>query len=255
MRLKIFSRFLSSDNIITIEELKKSAVPQHVAVIMDGNGRWASKRGLPRLAGHREGVKPLKRIVRLCSKLGIKYLTAYSFSNENWERPKNEVSGLMELFFETVAAELKDLNKNGVKIVLIGNRKLIPLKVLKRFEEAEAATINNNNVVLNIAFSYGSRQEILEAVKKVCCDLKSQKVQIDEINENYFSDLLLTRGCPDPDLLIRTSGELRISNFLLWQIAYSELYFTKTLWPDFSDDEFLKAIGDYQYRNRRFGKT
>lgn len=222
---------------------------------MDGNGRWASKRGLPRLAGHREGVKPLKRIVRLCSKLGIKYLTAYSFSNENWERPKNEVSGLMELFFETVAAELEDLNKNGVKIVLIGNRKLIPLKVLKRFEEAEAATINNNNVVLNIAFSYGSRQEILEAVKKICSDLKSQKVQIDEINESYFSNLLLSRGCPDPDLLIRTSGELRISNFLLWQIAYSELYFTKTLWPDFSDDEFLKAIGDYQYRNRRFGKT
>jgi undecaprenyl diphosphate synthase len=253
--LKIFSRFLSGDKILTIEELKKNAVPQHVAVIMDGNGRWASKRGLPRLAGHKEGVKPLKRIVRLCSKLGIKYLTAYSFSNENWKRPKTEVSGLMELFFETVASELEDLNKNGVKIVLIGNRKLIPLKVLKRFEEAEAATINNNNVVLNIAFSYGSRQEILEAVKKVCSDLISQKIQIDEVNENYFSNLLLTRDCPDPDLLIRTSGELRISNFLLWQIAYSELYFTKTLWPDFSDAEFLKAIGDYQYRNRRFGKT
>jgi undecaprenyl diphosphate synthase len=253
--LKIFSRFLSGDKILTIEELKKNAVPQHVAVIMDGNGRWASKRGLPRLAGHKEGVKPLKRIVRLCSKLGIKYLTAYSFSNENWKRPKTEVSGLMELFFETVASELEDLNKNGVKIVLIGNRKLIPLKVLKRFEEAEAATINNNNVVLNIAFSYGSRQEILEAVKKVCSDLISQKIQIDEVNENYFSNLLLTRDCPDPDLLIRTSGELRISNFLLWQIAYSELYFTKTLWPDFSDAEFLKAVGDYQYRNRRFGKT
>jgi undecaprenyl diphosphate synthase len=253
--LKIFSRFLSGDKILTIEELKKNAVPQHVAVIMDGNGRWASKRGLPRLAGHKEGVKPLKRIVRLCSKLGIKYLTAYSFSNENWKRPKTEVSGLMKLFFETVASELEDLNKNGVKIVLIGNRKLIPLKVLKRFEEAEAATINNNNVVLNIAFSYGSRQEILEAVKKVCSDLTSQKIQIDEVNENYFSNLLLTRDCPDPDLLIRTSGELRISNFLLWQIAYSELYFTKTLWPDFSDAEFLKAIGDYQYRNRRFGKT
>jgi undecaprenyl diphosphate synthase len=253
--LKIFSRFLSGDKILTIEELKKNAVPQHVAVIMDGNGRWASKRGLPRLAGHKEGVKPLKRIVRLCSKIGIKYLTAYSFSNENWKRPKTEVSGLMKLFFETVASELEDLNKNGVKIVLIGNRKLIPLKVLKRFEEAEAATINNNNVVLNIAFSYGSRQEILEAVKKVCSDLISQKIQIDEVNENYFSNLLLTRDCPDPDLLIRTSGELRISNFLLWQIAYSELYFTKTLWPDFSDAEFLKAIGDYQYRNRRFGKT
>jgi undecaprenyl diphosphate synthase len=221
---------------------------------MDGNGRWASKRGLPRLAGHREGVKPLKRIVLLCPELGIKYLTAYAFSNENWERPKTEVSGLMELFFETVAAELEDLKKNGVKISLIGNRDLIPSKVLRRFEEAESATINNNNVVLNIAFSYGSRQEIIEAVKKVCSDIKNQKIQVDEIDENYFSGLLLTKGCPDPDLLIRTSGELRLSNFLLWQIAYSELYFTKTLWPDFSDDEFLKAIGDYQYRNRRFGK-
>ena len=222
---------------------------------MDGNGRWASKRGMPRLAGHKEGVKPLKRIVRLCSKLGIKYLTAYAFSNENWERPKNEVSGLMELFFDTVAAELEDLNKNGVRIHLIGNRNLIPAKVLKRFEEAEVTTKNNSNVVLNIAFSYGSRQEIVEAVKKVCAELKSQKVQIEDIDENYFSGLLLTRDCPDPDLLIRTSGELRISNFLLWQIAYSELYFTKTLWPDFSDDEFFKAISDYQYRNRRFGKT
>jgi len=221
---------------------------------MDGNGRWAARRGLPRLAGHKEGVRPLKRIVRLCSKLGIKYLTAYSFSNENWKRPKMEVSGLMELFFETVAAEIEDLNKNGVKIVLIGNRELIPSKVLKRFEEAEAFTINNNNVVLNIAFSYGSRQEILDAVKKVGRDLQSQKVQIDDINEDYFSSLLLTGDCPDPDLLIRTSGELRISNFLLWQIAYSELYFTKTLWPDFSDGEFLKAVSDYQYRNRRFGK-
>jgi len=221
---------------------------------MDGNGRWAARRGLPRLAGHKEGVRPLKSIVRLCSKLGIKYLTAYSFSNENWKRPKMEVSGLMELFFETVAAEIEDLNKNGVKIVLIGNRELIPSKVLKRFEEAEAITINNNNVVLNIAFSYGSRQEILDAVKKVGRDLQSQKVQIDDISEDYFSSLLLTGDCPDPDLLIRTSGELRISNFLLWQIAYSELYFSKTLWPDFSDMEFLKAISDYQYRNRRFGK-
>jgi undecaprenyl diphosphate synthase len=252
--LKIFPRFFSRNNVPTIEEIKKNAVPQHVAVIMDGNGRWASRRGLPRLAGHREGVKPLKSIVRLCSKIGIKYLTAYAFSNENWERPKIEVSGLMELFFETVAAELEDLNKNGVKIVLIGNRNLIPLRVLKRFEEAERVTFNNLNVVLNIAFSYGSRQEILEAVKKACNDFKVDKIQNDEINEKYFSSLLLTREYPDPDLLIRTSGELRISNFLLWQIAYSELYFTKTLWPDFSDAEFLKAIGDYQYRNRRFGK-
>jgi undecaprenyl diphosphate synthase len=192
--------------------------------------------------------------VRLCSEIGIKYLTAYAFSNENWERPKSEVSGLMELFFETVAAELEDLNKNGVKIVLIGNRELIPEKVLKRFEDAEKITSGNLNVVLNIAFSYGSRQEIIEAVKKACSDFKDCKIKIDDINEQYFSGLLLTKDCPDPDLLIRTSGELRISNYLLWQIAYSELYFTKTLWPDFSNEEFINAIADYQYRNRRFGK-
>lgn len=253
--MKIFSRLFSSKKILTIEELRKNTVPKHVAVIMDGNGRWASRHGLPRLAGHREGVKPLKRIVRLCSDLGIKYLTAYSFSSENWQRPKNEVSGLMQLFFETVVAELEELNKNGVRIVLIGNRNLIPQRVLKKFEDAEIITKNNNNVVLNIAFSYGSRQEILGAVKKACINITNKEIDINDIDESYFSKLLFTKNCPDPDLLIRTSGEFRISNFLLWQIAYSELYFTKTLWPDFSDAEFLKAIQDYQYRNRRFGKT
>lgn len=252
--MKIFSHLFSSKKNLTIEEIKKNSIPKHVAIIMDGNGRWASKRGLPRLAGHREGVKPLKNVVRLCNDLGIKYITAYSFSNENWERPENEVSGLMQLFFETVAAEIEDLNKNGVRIVLIGNRNLIPQKVLKRFEDAENITKNNENVVLNIAFSYGSRQEIIEAVKKACIDIKNNKIDIKDIDEDYFSSLLFTRNCPDPDLLIRTSGEFRISNFLLWQIAYCELYFTKTLWPDFSNAEFLKAIWDYQQRNRRFGK-
>ncbi|MCL5771954.1 MAG: isoprenyl transferase [Actinobacteria bacterium] len=250
----MFSHLFSSKKNLTIEEIKKNSIPKHVAIIMDGNGRWASKRGLPRLAGHREGVKPLKNVVRLCNDLGIKYITAYSFSNENWERPENEVSGLMQLFFETVAAEIEDLNKNGVRIVLIGNRNLIPQKVLKRFEDAENITKNNENVVLNIAFSYGSRQEIIEAVKKACIDIKNNKIDIKDIDEDYFSSLLFTRNCPDPDLLIRTSGEFRISNFLLWQIAYCELYFTKTLWPDFSNAEFLKAIWDYQQRNRRFGK-
>jgi undecaprenyl diphosphate synthase len=252
--LKIFSHLFSSEKILTIEEIKKNSIPKHVAIIMDGNGRWASKRGLPRLAGHREGVKPLKNVVRLCCDLGIKYITAYSFSSENWERPENEVSGLMQLFFETVAAEIEDLNKNGVRIVLIGNRNLIPQKVLKRFEDAENITKNNENVVLNIAFSYGSRQEIIEAVKKACIDIKNNKIDIKDINEDYFSSLLFTGNCPDPDLLLRTSGEFRISNFLLWQIAYCELYFTKTLWPDFSNAEFLRAIRDYQQRNRRFGK-
>jgi len=252
--LNIFSHIFSSKGILTIEEIKKNPIPKHVAIIMDGNGRWASKRGLPRIAGHREGVKSLKRIVRLSNDLGIKYLTAYSFSNENWERPQTEVSALMQLFFETISTELEDLNKNGVRIVLIGNRKLIPQKVLKKFEEAEYITRNNDNVILNIAFSYGGRQEIIEAVKIACQDYKDNKINLEDINEKYFSNLLFTKDCPDPDLLIRTSGELRISNFLLWQVAYCELYFTKTLWPDFSNAEFLKAIWNYQKRNRRFGR-
>ncbi|MCL4377510.1 MAG: isoprenyl transferase [Actinobacteria bacterium] len=252
--MKIFSNLLPSNKISIIEELKKQPVPLHVAVIMDGNGRWASERGFPRIVGHKEGVKPLKRIVCLCSDLGIKYLTAYSFSSENWKRPQKEVSGLMQLFFETIASELEELNKNGVRIVLIGNRKMIPRKVLKRFEDAENATKNNNNVILNIAFSYGSRQEILEAARKACTNIKNNEADINDLDEKYFSGLLFTQNCPDPDLLIRTGGELRVSNFLLWQIAYSELYFTKTLWPDFTDAEFLQAIHDYQCRNRRFGK-
>ncbi|MCE5330485.1 isoprenyl transferase [bacterium] len=252
--MKIFSRLLSSKKILTIEEIKRKPVPVHVAIIMDGNGRWAAKRGLPRLAGHKEGVKSLKNTVRLCSDLGIKYFTAYSFSNENWRRPVDEVSGLMELFFETVSSELEEIVKNDVKIVLIGNRKSIPLKVRKRFEEAEIITEKNDNLVLNIALSYGSRQEIIEAVKKACINIRNNEIEIDNIDEKYFSELLFTKNNPDPDLLIRTSGEFRISNFLLWQIAYSELYFTETLWPDFTDEEFLKAIHSYQYRNRRFGK-
>jgi undecaprenyl diphosphate synthase len=252
--LKIFSHTFFSKKYISVEEIKRNSLPKHVAIIMDGNGRWASKRGLPRIVGHRKGIKPLKNIVQLCFDIGIKYLTVYCFSNENWRRPKSEVSGLMQLFFETISSEINDLNKNGIKIVLIGNRDLIPKGVLKRFEDAEILTKNNENVILNIAFSYGSRQEIIEAVKKTCIDIKNDKKDIKDINEDYFSKLLFTADCPDPDLLIRTSGELRISNFLLWQIAYCELYFTKTLWPDFSNKEFLKAIWDYQQRNRRFGR-
>lgn len=252
--MKIFSRLQPSAKILTIEEIKRKPVPTHVAIIMDGNGRWAAKRGLPRLAGHREGVKSLENAVRLCSDLGIKYLTAYSFSSENWQRPADEVLGLMELFFETVSAELEELMKNGVKIVLVGNRKTIPQKVLKKFEDTEIITKKNENLVLNIALNYGSRQEIIEAVKEACIETRNNEIEIERIDDKYFSRLLFTKNSPDPDLLIRTSGELRISNFLLWQIAYSELYFTETLWPDFKEEDFLKAIYSYQCRNRRFGK-
>ena len=221
---------------------------------MDGNGRWATARGLPRIAGHREGVKSLKCIVRLSVDLKIKYITAYAFSSENWQRPAGEVTGLMNLFYDTLAYEMEDLNKNGVRIVLLGDRENIPFKVLSRFEEAEKLTIHNDNLILNIAFNYGARQEILNAVKKICTLYIQGFVKVEEINESLFSDFLYTKGLPDPDFLIRTSGEFRLSNFLMWQTAYSEFYFTDTLWPDFREHDFLKAIHEFQKRNRRFGK-
>lgn len=221
---------------------------------MDGNGRWAAKKRLPRIAGHKEGVKSLKCVVRLCGDLGIRFITAYAFSSENWKRPEAEVSGLMNLFYDTLAAELKDLDKNGVRIRLLGNKENIPPKVLKRFQEAENITEKNDKVILSIAFNYGSRQEITNAVKAVCESLKAGKIKIEEINEKIFQTFLYTKDLPDPDLLIRTSGEYRISNFLLWQTAYSEFYFTTKLWPDFREEDFLKAIEEYQGRNRRFGK-
>jgi len=252
--LNLFSRFFSSKLSIEIDEIKKNKIPLHVAVIMDGNGRWASRRGLPRIAGHREGVKALKRTVEYCSQIGVKYLTAYSFSSENWNRPKKEVSALMDLFYETVAVELNEMKEKGVRIFLIGDRDLVPVKVLNRFIEAEKQTQDNKKINLSIAFNYGSRQEIVNAVRQVCKKANNKEITPQEITEDYFSSILYTSSLPDPDLLIRTSGEFRISNFLLWQIAYSELYFTKTLWPDFGEEEFLKAISEYQQRNRRFGK-
>lgn len=221
---------------------------------MDGNGRWATRKGLPRIAGHREGVKSLKCIVRLCGDLEIRYITAYAFSSENWSRPENEVSSLMKLFYDTLASELEELHKNGVRIILLGDRDNIPEKVLKRFQEAEKITENNKKVILNIAFNYGSRQEIINAVKKIFISLNQGSIKAEEINEKTFTAFLYTKDLPDPDLLIRTSGEYRLSNFLLWQTAYSEFYFTKTLWPDFRENDFFKAILEYQKRSRRFGK-
>lgn len=252
--LNIFSRFLSPINTVSIEEIKKNPVPNHVAIIMDGNGRWATRRGLPRIAGHREGVKSLKCVVSLCGLLGIKYLTVYAFSKENWQRPKNEVDNLMYLFVNTLDNEIANLKKNGVRIGLIGSRQGVPENVLNKFEEAEKETINNNTVILNIAFNYGARQEIVDTTKKICDLCAKGKLNVNDIDENIFSKYLYTHNIPDPDLLIRTSGEFRVSNFLLWQIAYTELYFTKTFWPAFREKEFLLAIKDYQKRNRRFGR-
>jgi undecaprenyl diphosphate synthase len=248
------SSLKASIEIPTIKELQKKNIPAHVAIIMDGNGRWAKKRKLPRIAGHRAGVKALINIVEVCIELGLKFLTVYSFSIENWQRPQEEVKGLMRLFRRAMREQLDALSKNGVKLKLLGSEESVPPEVFKSFKDAEYKTKDNKNLTLNIAFNYGSRQEIVNAVKRICDNVKKNKLKVEELDENILSSFLYTGKIPDPDLLIRTGGELRASNFLLWQIAYTELYFTKTLWPDFSRKQFLGAIYNYQQRNRRFGK-
>ncbi|PIU28658.1 MAG: hypothetical protein COT09_04285 [Candidatus Hydromicrobium americanum] len=244
----------SSIRVPTVKELKKNIIPEHVAIIMDGNGRWAVKRKLPRSAGHKAGVEALREVITACVQLGIKFLTVYSFSSENWQRPKDEVNFLLNLFLESLKEELGALNKNGVRVFLIGDRKLIPYKILEAFENAEKQTANNTKLFFSIAFNYGSRQEIVDAARKIHKAAERNDIDIEKLDEKTFSDYLFTKECPDPDFLIRTSGEYRVSNFLLWQIAYCEFYFVKTLWPDFKRKNFLKAIYYYQQRSRRFGR-
>lgn len=252
--MSLISSIFSSIRVPTVKELKKNIIPEHVAIIMDGNGRWAARRKLPRYAGHKAGVEALREVVKTCVQLGIKFLTVYSFSIENWQRPKDEVNFLLNLFLESLKEELETFNKNGVRVFLVGDRKLIPHEILEAFENAEKKTANNNKLFFNIAFNYGSRQEIIEAAKKIYKATTRNDINIEKLDEKTFSDYLFTKGCPDPDFLIRTSGEYRVSNFLLWQIAYCEFYFVKTLWPDFKRKNFLKAIYYYQQRNRRFGR-
>lgn len=222
---------------------------------MDGNGRWAIKRKLPRSVGHQAGVEALKEVISTSLELGIKFLTVYSFSSENWQRPRDEVNFLLNLFIESLKKELSSMHKNGIRVRLIGNRKEVPPDVLEAFENAEKKTLNNNRLFFNIAFNYGARQEIIEAIKRMYKEVLKKNIDIEKIDEDKFSDFLYTEGCPDPDFLIRTSGEYRVSNFLLWQIAYTEFYFIKTLWPDFNKVSFLKAIYYYQQRKRRFGRV
>lgn len=252
--MRFLTSLFSSFKTPSINELKKGGVPNHIAIIMDGNGRWAQKKGLPRIFGHKKGAEVLKEVVIASKDIGVKYITAYSFSSENWARPQDEVSELMKLFVEVLEKELDLLIENKVKLNLIGNREIIPEKVLEVFKNAEKKTKDNKDIILNIAFSYGSRQEIFEAAKKMYQAHIGKKINIDKLDLNALTEFLYTSGIPDPDLLIRTSGEFRISNFLLWQIAYTELYFTKILWPDFNRKHFFKAIYDYQRRNRRFGR-
>ncbi len=226
---------------------ENSSVPVHVAIIMDGNGRWAEKRGLPRTAGHKEGVKTVKRIVEAASDAGIKYLTLYAFSTENWKRSKEEVNFLLNLFVEAINGYLEELKQNNVKLKFIGDIEGLPYFLRKVISYSEKVTASANGLVLNIAINYGGRREIIRAVKKIC------KKGLKDVTEESFSDFLYTKGQPDPDIIVRTSGEQRLSNFLLYQSAYSELFFTDTLWPDFTADEFKEILKLFSLRKRRFG--
>lgn len=235
------------------EENAVSGFPQHLAVIMDGNRRWAKLRNLPAKFGHKEGAQRVTDLVRNCVSLGIKYLSIYAFSTENWRRDKKEVDYLMNLLGEFIVKELDYLHKNDVKITLMGNIEDLPEKTGREVKRSIELTKDNKTLHLNIALSYGSRAEIINAVKSIINDYENNNINIDEINEEKFKDYLFTEGMPDPDLLIRTSGEIRLSNFLLYQLAYTEFYFTDVLWPDFNKEELIKAIDIFQNRKRRFG--
>lgn len=234
---------------LLFQELLKKPLPRHIAIIMDGNGRWAKKRGFPRILGHRKGAESVREAVKTCGELGIKVLTLYTFSTENWSRPKNEISALMNLLSKLLKKETESLNKNNVLLRVSGKIQMLPEKVQKELKTAIEKLKNNTGLILNLALNYGARQEILDAVNQI---LNSG---IKSVDEATFKNYLYTASLPDPDLLIRTSGEYRISNFLLYQIAYSELYITPILWPDFRKLELYQAIQDYQKRERRFGSS
>jgi len=240
---------------MSLLEIDREKMPKHIAVIMDGNGRWAKKRGMRREFGHRAGRKAVKKIVESCAELKIKNLTLYAFSTENWNRPKLEIDFLMQLLFLSLKDELKNLNKNNIKFETIGNLDRLPKKIGDFLEKVKEETKENSALTLTLALSYGSRNELVEVVKEISTKVKNNIISAKKIDETVINDHLYTRHLPDVDLLIRTSGEKRISNFLLWQIAYSELYFTKKMWPDFRKKDLYKAIVSYQNRERRFGKT
>ncbi len=228
---------------------------EHIAVIMDGNGRWAQKRGMPRTVGHKKGAETVKEITRAAGELGIKYLTLYAFSTENWQRSEDEVNALMDLLREYLKSDIKELQENGVRIIFIGERDMLATDIVEQMKKVEEETINNNKMVLCIALSYGSRQEIVNAARRIAVLFKRGDIEPEDIDIKMFSDMLYTKDIPDPDILIRTSGEHRISNYLLWQLAYAEMFFTDTLWPDFSRKELEQIIQDYQTRERRYGKV
>ncbi len=235
--------------------IKPELLPKHVAIIMDGNGRWAKKRKLRRVFGHREGVRAVREVTETSRKLGIKVLTLFAFSSENWQRPKDEIEALMELLKEYLIKEIPELLENDIRLSAIGDILKLPKDVVETLNYAMEQTKSCKEMILNLALSYGARDEIANAAKRIAKEALEGKISVESIDKELFSRYLYTNDLPDPDLLIRTSGELRVSNFLLWQIAYTEIYVTDVLWPDFGKEEFLKAILDYQKRERRFGKT
>ena len=229
-------------------------IPQHIAVIMDGNGRWAKQKGAARIFGHQHAVKSVRETVEGCAELGVKFLTLYAFSTENWTRPQAEVNALMSLLVNTISGEVKTLNKNGIRLQAIGDLKSLPTGCQKELSKAIDATAKNTHMTLVLALSYSARWEIINAIKNIAVEIEKGNIKSDQVNDQLFEQYLCTANIPDPDLLIRTSGEMRISNFLLWQIAYSEIYITDTLWPDFRKEHLHAAIVNYQKRERRFGK-
>lgn len=243
-----------SDKILQGELKRSGDIPSHIAIIMDGNGRWAKKRGLPRVAGHRRGVETVREIVEACAEIGVKYLTLYTFSTENWKRPKDEVSTLMRLLLKSLKDRLDELNRNDIKLTCIGNIESLPDVVQKQLYKDIERTKNNKRMTLNLALSYSGRWELLEAIKNIYGEIVKGNLTPDNITEEIISDHLTTRNMPEPELIIRTSGEFRVSNFLLWQIAYSEFVILDVFWPDFSRAHLYDAIKQYQKRERRFGK-
>lgn len=236
------------------EQINKEKLPKHVAVIMDGNGRWAKQKGKLRVFGHKNGVEAVRSTIEAAAKIGVEYVTLYAFSTENWKRPKAEVNALMELLVETIKKETPTLQKNKIKLLAIGNHENLPEKTRKKLYNAIEETKDNTHMTLVLALSYSAKWEITKAIRDIAEKVKNDKLTLDQINDDCLSEHLSTAGMPDPELMIRTSGEHRISNFLLWQLAYAELYFTPKLWPDFREDDFFDAILSFQNRERRFGK-
>jgi undecaprenyl diphosphate synthase len=252
---KLIGEFIleGSEEATLLRKINPSNLPQHIAIIMDGNGRWAKQKGLKRVEGHKEGVKAVREVIETCAHLGIKVLTLYAFSNENWKRPRYEINTLMKLLREYLYSELSNLTKNNIVFNPIGRIYRLPKAVVNDLEYVKEQTKNNTGLILNLALNYGARTEISDAFQKLYQAVKEKKLKIEEVNEEVIDTFLYTKGQPHPDLLIRTSGEMRVSNFLLWQIAYAEIWVTSTYWPDFNKKELFTAIIDFQKRERRYG--